>query len=109
MTALRAAGLSACLLAFGLMLPPSAEAQSFNCRYARTPDEVAICQSDRLANLDQAMSRIYFRLRNSLYGREKARLEAEQSSWLRQRRDCGSDRGCIEEAYARRIQELRNY
>jgi uncharacterized protein len=104
MLALRAA----CLAVFALA-PLAAQAQSFNCRYARAPDEVAICQSEQLANLDQVMSRLYFRVRNSLDGPERANLEAEQAEWLRSRRDCGSDPGCIADAYRRRIQELRAY
>jgi uncharacterized protein len=107
---LRTAGLHAvCIVVATLMLPLSAQAQSFNCRYARSPDEVAICQNDRLSALDQAMSQLYFRIRNSLYGAERADLEAGQAEWLRSRRNCGSDPGCIADAYRRRIQELRAY
>jgi uncharacterized protein len=36
-----------------LLLIQSAHAQSFNCRYARTPDEVAICEDARLSALVQ--------------------------------------------------------
>ena len=47
------------LCALGLVslgLVSSAHAQSFNCRYARTPDEVAICQNGRLSDLDERLS-----------------------------------------------------
>jgi len=96
------------LFAF-VLLPLAAQAQSFNCRYARTPDEVAICRSDRLSRLDEVMARLYFRLRNSLGGSERAALETEQAEWLQSRRECGADGACIADAYRRRIRELRAY
>ncbi len=102
MSVLRAAS----LLAFVLM-PLSAEAQSFNCRYARSPDEVAICQNERLSGFDETMSQLFFRLRNEINGRERARLEADQADWLQSRNECGSDIDCIAQAYRRRIAELR--
>lgn len=105
----RAAGLGAAgLLAFTLVLPLSAQAQSFNCRYARSADEVAICQSDRLSALDQRMARLYSRVRNSLYGAERRELEARQREWLQQRHECGSDIECIADIYQQRIGELQN-
>src|SRR3954467_9683111 len=63
------------LCALGLVslgLVSSAHAQSFNCRYARTPDEVAICESARLSALDERLSSRFFRLRDSLYGPDRA-------------------------------------
>jgi uncharacterized protein len=96
--------------AFAVVVAGSpAEAQSFNCRYAKAADEVLICQSPRLAGLDERMSSIYFRLRNSLPGRQRASLEADQAAWLRGRQACGRDGSCIEDAYRRRIQELLSY
>jgi uncharacterized protein len=96
------------LMVFALA-PAVAEAQSFNCRYARSPDEVMICQSPQLAALDERMSGLYFRLRNSLVGRERARLEADQAAWLGSRQACGRDAGCIAASYRQRIAELRSY
>ena len=92
-----------------VLLPLAAQAQSFNCRYARSPDEVLICQDGRLGALDERMSGIYFRLRNGLYGGARANLEAEQAGWLRSRQSCGRDAGCIADSYQQRIRELRDY
>jgi hypothetical protein len=36
--------------------------------YAKTPDEVLICQNSRLSTLDEQMSSVFFRLRNALSG-----------------------------------------
>lgn len=85
---------------------PSA-AQSFNCNFARAPDEVAICQDDGLGALDERMSTLYFRVRASLGGAARADLEAEQAAWLRARRTCGRNFGCIERSYRQRIRELQ--
>jgi hypothetical protein len=67
------------LILFGL-LPATAEAQSFNCRYARQPDEVTICGDRRLSQLDERLSGRFYRLRNRL------------GSWIASnaRKQCGS-------------------
>jgi len=99
----------ASLFVFAVMMPVAAQAQSFNCRTAERPDEILICQSPRLRELDEIMASLYFSLRNRLYGAARAELEASQSAWLRSRIGCGRDYGCIESHYRRRIRQLRNY
>jgi uncharacterized protein len=89
--------------------PPAAQAASFNCNIADRPDEVLICQDGRLSALDERMSSLYFNLRNSLVGRERSRLEADQAAWLRARYSCGRDYGCIRGLYESRISELAHY
>jgi uncharacterized protein len=91
------------------LAPASAGAQSFNCRFARTADEILICQNRALARLDERMSELYFRARNSLYGGQRRQLEADQAKWLRSRHGCGRDASCIEDSYLQRIRELRDY
>jgi uncharacterized protein len=85
------------------------QAQSFNCRYAKTADEVLICQNADLSALDEQMSSLFSRLRNSLSHGETRLLDREQSFWLQNRISCGRDAGCIEGAYQRRIRQLRSY
>jgi uncharacterized protein len=92
-----------------LLMPLAAQAQSFNCRHARTADEVLICQDGQLGALDEHMSDIYFRVRNSRHGGARANLEAEQSGWLRSRQRCGRDAACIGDSYRQRIRELLDY
>ena len=89
-----------------LVLIPSAQAQSFNCANARAPDEVAICEDGRLSRLDERLSRRFYRLRDGLYGAERARLDYTQSHWLDARHRCGPNRGCIAATYRARIAEL---
>lgn len=94
------------LIAVAAFLLPAAaaEAQAFNCRYARYADEITICQDPLLSRLDERMSRLFYRLRDRVGG---ARLDPDQDSWLRARRACGRDAACIEGAYRLRIRELR--
>ena len=99
-----------CLLTLAAVLVSfAAEAQSFNCRYARTADEVLICQDPHLGALDERMAGLFYRLRSRLYDFERSRLDQVQASWLRYRMSCGRDPGCIEYAYRRRISQLRRY
>jgi uncharacterized protein len=92
-----------------LVLISSAHAQSFNCRYARTPDEVAICEDARLSRLDERLSNRFFRLRDSLYGPDRARLDRDQTAWLDARHQCGGDPACIAAAYRARLSELSGW
>jgi uncharacterized protein len=95
------------LTLFSLAQP--AQAQSFNCRFARTADEVAICRDERLSRLDERMSSLFFRVRDDLGRRGVRDLEEDQNRFLRRRARCGLNPGCIEDIYRRRINELRDY
>lgn len=87
----------------------SPAAQSFNCNYAKAVDEVTICRSQMLSQLDEQMSTMYFEIRNSLFGIQRLQLQNGQAAWLSGRRLCGGDPGCIEQAYRQRIRELSSY
>ena len=89
-------------------LPSFAEAQSFNCRYARHGDEIAICEYPELGRLDERMSRLFFDVRAAMGGRDRARLDADQAEWLESRRWCRRNPGCIAGSYRQRIRELRD-
>ncbi len=96
------------LVAAGVLLGLSvagASAQSFDCNRARLDAEVAICDSPRLARLDEEMSSLYFGLPR--YVREE--IKGSQRRWLRQRNACGYDEDCIARAYLRRIDALSGY
>ena len=64
------------------------EAQSFNCRYAKTPDEVLICRDSGLAQLDEQMASVFFSVRNSVTREKQTSLDA------------GSVRGCVPVCHA---------
>ena len=104
MSRLRTLPILLLLLLFFAFAP--AQAQSFNCRYARSADEVLICQDARLAALDEQLAANYAHLRQQVFRTERKRLEQSQALWLKQRRDCGRDADCIAQAYEERIQSL---
>ena len=83
-----------------------APAQSFNCRYARSADEVLICQDARLAALDDRLASLYAEQRLRLSGARRAALERDEGAWLQRRRACGRERACIARLYAQRIRQL---
>ena len=87
----------------------SSQAASFNCRYAKLPAEVAICQSDTLSRLDERMAAKYYRLRRNLDHVDRAQLKDDQRFWLRQRNRCGYNLGCLEDSYYRRIDQLNRF
>jgi uncharacterized protein len=86
-----------------------ASAQGFNCRYAKTPDEVRICQSEHLRREDERLSEQYYRLRNQVSGAELRRLTQSQRDWLRDRKACGGDPDCLADLYSSRRDELDHY
>lgn len=101
--------LRALLFVTVMALPSLAEAQSFNCRYARQADEITICEDPVLSRLDERMSRLFFEVRDAVWGRERAALDADQAEWLESRRSCRRDPECIEGTYRQRIRELRRF
>lgn len=96
----------ALLLALFLGLGASgASAQSFDCSKARLPAEFAICDSPRLARLDEEMSALYFGLPYVV----REEIRESQRRWLNRRNACGHDDLCIEDAYLRRIEVLSQF
>jgi len=93
-----------------LTLASDAQAQSFNCRYAKSPAEVAICQNAGLMALDRQLGQAYSEARVNMTGvRTDLRLAEfakDQRKWLRQRNDCRSDVACLRQNYTGRLNEL---
>lgn len=93
-----------------LVAASAAEAQpSFNCRYAKLPAEVAICQSSELSELDRTMAQLYFSQLNRWTGDVRDDLQAFQQQWLEQRNACGYDHGCLSQSYYNQIQALQRW
>lgn len=80
-----------------------ANAQSFNCQFARTPDETTICQSKQLSKLDAHLSWLYSRRLILGSADQTPRLVASQRAWLESRIGCGANAGCIGRLYRQRI------
>ena len=87
----------------------SANAQSFNCRYAKTADEVRICRDAGLRRLDDELGSTYSRILKENRGSGREIIRRGQTRWLARRRACGSDAGCLEAAYNRRLSELYEF
>jgi hypothetical protein len=71
---------------------PAQEGPSFNCRYARTASEIAICASPELSRIERRMVEAYEVLVGEI-GRTAARRIADEH--LARREACGSDPTCI--------------
>src|SRR5437870_6301573 len=80
----------------------SASGQTFDCRIARAADEATICHEPGLAKLDQDLAA----LRGQRHEANRDDVEDNEIAFLNARRRCGENRGCIEQSYRNRIQEL---
>lgn len=89
----------------GLMVGPVAAA-SFDCSSAKATDEKAICANCGLQQLDVKLSTLYGVLTKLVAMGQRGDIQEAQRAWLSRRALCGSDAGCIRQAYEARIQEL---
>ena len=95
------------LAALALALTASAaNAASFDCDRARSPDEKAICANLALNDKDVRMAVLYDVNRKTLAMGGRGALEDQQRQWLRDRRSCGAQRACLNRSYDRRLSEL---
>jgi hypothetical protein len=83
----------------------SAAGPSFNCRYARTRGEVAVCGNVELASLDRQMSGQFFKALSAARPGQRAMLQRSRKRFLRYRDSCRSER-CIANAYVERMREI---
>ena len=85
----------------------TAHAASFDCGKASAPDEITICDSRELSQLDVKMATLYdtviklvgMGVRGDMQDRA-ARLASQRGA------DCGHDRACIRKLYESRIGAL---
>ena len=87
---------------------PSASARpSFNCRYARTRGEIAVCSDGGLAALDRQMASQFYRALSAANARQRSLLTSTRTSFLRYRDRCPTN-ACIAETYRGRMREIRD-
>jgi uncharacterized protein len=84
----------------------SAHAASFDCSKASNPDEVTICDSRELSQLDVKMATLYDTVIKLVGMGVRGDMQDQQRAWLRTRVDCGHDRACIRKLYESRIRAL---
>ena len=79
---------------------------SFNCRYARTWGEIAVCRNGQLAALDRQMATEYYRAISRGDPRQRRLLTSSRDDFLRNRDQCRSQ-GCVAQRYEERMAEIR--
>jgi uncharacterized protein YecT (DUF1311 family) len=88
--------------------PATATARpSFNCRYARTRGEIAVCGDAGLAALDRQMASQYYRALSAADGRQRSTLVSTRNAFLRYRDGCPNNQ-CMAETYLGRMREIRD-
>ena len=88
--------------------PPTASARpSFNCRYARTRGEIAVCSDGGLAALDRQMAAQFYRAISAASPRQRQLLRSTRDEFLRFRDRC-TNNGCIAETYRGRMREIQD-
>jgi uncharacterized protein YecT (DUF1311 family) len=78
---------------------------SFNCRYAKTSGEIAVCGNAELARLDREMSAEFFRALHAATPGQREILQRSRKRFLGYRDSCGSE-ACIADAYRGRMREI---
>ncbi|MBA3511356.1 hypothetical protein [Sphingomonas sp.] len=87
--------------------PPATASPSFNCRFARSRGEIAVCNDGGLAALDRQMAAQFNSAMAQADSRQRSLLQRTRSDFLRYRDNCPSN-GCIAETYRGRIREIRD-
>ncbi|WP_029877743.1 hypothetical protein [Xanthobacter sp. 126] len=94
----------AATLAATLIVPASAA--SFSCNGVTAPDEVAICKSCELAQLDVKMATLYGVITKMVGMGQRGAIQDDQRAWLVERAACKADAACISAAYQTRIRAI---
>jgi uncharacterized protein len=89
-------------------MPPAVVRPSFDCRSARQPDEIAICNDSTLAAKDLTLTNLYSRLKANLAPDDQRQLAAAEGAWLKSRAQCGALASCVGQAYDLRIRQLQD-
>jgi uncharacterized protein len=89
-----------------LSLGGQAHAASFDCRKASNPDEIAVCDSRELSELDVKMATLYETIIKLVGMGVRGAMQDQQRAWLQERAGCGADRTCIRRLYDTRISAL---
>jgi uncharacterized protein len=84
----------------------AANGQSFDCRKARSADEMTICQESGLAQVDQELASLKRQRKEQHHKAERDEADDNETPFLNARRRCGENHACIEQSYRNRIREL---
>ena len=91
-----------------MAMATQAEAASFDCNRARTPDEKAVCKNPDLSELDFEMAALWYSYNRFpfLMGASGVRRD-EAQQFLANRRQCGASVACLRRVYQARIKALK--
>lgn len=95
----------------GLALANAAPLQAapyapLDCSRAATPAEQTVCGNYALGQLEARMATLYGVATSLVAMGQRGDIEDAQRSWLQRRASCGSDAGCLAQAYRTRIDAL---
>ena len=93
------------LVAIVSLMAHAAAAQSFDCAKATTRIEKMVCADRSIADLDEYLGRYYAAARAGNAPAASC-LQADQSEWLKSKRDACADASCLKSAYLDRLAEL---
>jgi uncharacterized protein len=88
------------------LMASGAQAASFNCARARSPDELAVCATLTLNDQDVRLAQLYDITQHLVAMGARGAIQDAQQEWLQTRRACGANRVCLQRVYTRRIGEL---
>ena len=92
------------LVSIGLAYSINGYSASFDCAKASSPFEKTICSNPNLSSLDEQLANVYKTAKESATNPDQ--LKTEQIAWIKATRNCGTDAGCIQQAYKARIVAL---
>ena len=87
--------------------PASTASPSYNCQFARTRGEIAVCNDNGLATLDRQMAAQFNGAMSGGDSDQRALLQSSRSHFITIRERCRSD-NCVADAYRVRMTEIRD-
>tara|TARA_R110002074_G_scaffold402320_1_gene606895 strand:- start:1123 stop:3207 length:2085 start_codon:yes stop_codon:yes gene_type:complete len=79
---------------------------SFSCQKAKSLDEKTICNDIELSDLDQKLTAIYEKASRYLNRESYENLVPAQRAFIKNRKNCGSDRQCLAMKMQERVDDL---
>jgi len=98
------------LILSGLLIfaAQASHAASFDCRKARSPDEIAVCNHHDLSELDTEMDALWFAYRQLPFLMGMSGVRRDQAGeFLQKRAACGPRLSCLRQLYISRNKALR--
>jgi uncharacterized protein len=96
------------LIASASLWPATSGAQNFDCRSARSPDELTVCRKPALARLDQELASLQRHDMDKLTKESRQAFKENDILFVKARRRCGTSQRCIEQSYRNRINEFQD-